>query len=235
MTNGTQQRRIAAVALGLALALAFTLGSATVHAGVWREMMEDLHLVKKEPQPAQQGGAGSQALPRQGFACCNLHFDGDEINDANYTELPMIPAGTPIEVLSYGRNDAAIKVDGKPMKLDHKYGRKQETLDAWVSKLVVSEDPRQHLSAYPPVVRSAIEKGQVVVGMTREQAIAAIGYPLTSENGPLDGPVWRVWQSRHDEYQLNFQPGPDGHLTGVTGDESVTSAVTYRPGQLSAR
>jgi len=228
MRNGTLKWRFA----GVALALALTWGTGTVHAGIFRPIAEALHLVKKEPQPPQQGGsAGPQALPRQGFACCNLHFDGDEITDANYSELPMIPAGTPIEVLSYGHNDAAIKVDGKPMKLNHRYGKKQETLDTWVGKLVVNEDPRARLRSYPPLIRSAIEQGKVVVGMTREQAIASVGYPLTSENGPLDGPLWHVWQSRHDEYQLNFQPGTDGRLTAVTGDESVTSAMTYRPGR----
>ncbi|MBV8495333.1 MAG: hypothetical protein JO361_00980 [Gammaproteobacteria bacterium] len=222
---------MAGPALAAACGLLFAVSSATVQAGIFRQLAEDLHIVKKEPQPGTPGAPGGQALPRQGFACCNLHFDGDEINDANYSELPMIAAGTPIEVLSYGRNDAAIKVDGKPMKLDHKYGRKQETLDAWVSKLVVNDDPRRRFNTYPPIVRSAIEKGQVVVGMTREQAIASVGYPLTSENASLDGPVWREWQSRHDEYQLNFQPGSDGKLTAVTGDESVTSAMIYKPGR----
>ena len=60
---------------------------------------------------------GSQTLPRQGFACCDLHYSKDWINDGNYAELPMIPAGTPVEVLSYGSNRAYVKVDGKPMRL----------------------------------------------------------------------------------------------------------------------
>lgn len=33
-----------------------------------------------------------------GYTCCNLHYDGDWISDANYTDLPFIPAGTPIAV-----------------------------------------------------------------------------------------------------------------------------------------
>ena len=33
-----------------------------------------------------------------GYTCCNLHYDGDWISDANYTDLPFIPAGAPISV-----------------------------------------------------------------------------------------------------------------------------------------
>ena len=33
-----------------------------------------------------------------GYTCCNLHYDGDWISDANYTDLPFIPAGTPISL-----------------------------------------------------------------------------------------------------------------------------------------
>jgi hypothetical protein len=65
--------------------------------------------------------------------------------------------------------------------------------------------------------------------MTREQAIAAVGYPLTSENVSLNQPVWRMWRSSHGEFDLNF--GSDGRLTSITGDDSVTALVIYQPGR----
>jgi hypothetical protein len=182
-----------------------------------------------KPTPAPGGRAGSQTLPRQGFACCNLHYDGDWISDVNYAELPMIPAGTPIEVFSYGRHRANIKVDGKPMRLGHDYGRDQESLETWVSKIVVSGDPRPRINAYPPAIREAIHEGKVTPGMTREQAIVSVGYPVTSENASLDAAIWRIWRSRRGEYQLNFKP--DGRLASVTGDDDVASAMIYRAGK----
>jgi hypothetical protein len=227
MTNRSLYLRI--TGLGVALALALLLGPSDSQAGFLRDVLASVGLAKKEPPPAPPGTPGSQTLPRQGFACCNLHYDGDWISDVNYAELPMIPAGTPIEVLSYGRHRAAIKVDGKPMRLGHDYGRDQETLEAWVGKVVVSDDPRPRISAYPATVQNAIKEGKVTVGMTREQAIVSMGYPLTNENISLDSPIWRLWRSRREEYQLNFRA--DGHLGSVTGDESVTSGVTYRPGR----
>jgi hypothetical protein len=126
-------------------------------------------------------------------------------------------------------NRAYIKVDGKPMRLGHDYGRDQESLDAWVGKIVVDKDPRPRITTYAPPVQEAIRQGKVLVGMTREQAIASIGYPLTSENASLDAPTWRIWRSSHGEYDLNF--GPDGRIKSITGDDEVTRQVIYQSGR----
>jgi hypothetical protein len=217
------QLRIAGFAAGLALALPLVLEPTDSQAGFFRDTLVSMGLAK--PAPPAPGTPGSK-LPRQGFACCNLHYDKDWINDGNYAELPMIPAGTPIEVISYGRHRAYVKIDGKPMRLGHDYGRDQETLEQWVDKIVVSEDPRPRIESYPQDVREAIQAGKLMLGMTREQAIVSIGYPLTSENGPIDGPLWKMWRSTHGEYDLTFRP--DGHLDSVTGDDGVTSLMVVK-------
>ena len=225
--NIDARARRLAIAAALALAVSLTLVSGAAYAGILRDVMVSVGLSK--PAPPAAGSPGSQTLPRQGFACCVLHFSRDWINDGNYAELPMIPAGTPIEVLNYGSNRAYIKVDGKPMRLGHDYGRDQESLEAWVNKIVVSEDPRPRIATYPPPVQEAIRQGKVMVGMTREQAISSIGYPLTSENISLDAPTWRIWRSSHGEYDLNF--GADGRVKSITGDDGVTGLVIYQPGR----
>jgi hypothetical protein len=225
MKRRSLQLRQAALAGGLALAVVLALGPLDSQAGIFRDMLD---WVSPKPHPPP---GSAPTVPWQGFACCNLHYDHDTINDGNYSELPMIPAGTAIEVLSYddGHYRAAVKVDGKPMKLGLEFGRSEESLEAWVGKIVVTDDPRPRIKTYSQGIRDAIYEGKVIVGMTREQAIIAIGYPITSENITLDGPVWRLWHSRRGEYQLNFRP--DGHLGSVTGDDSVTSLIVYKPQQ----
>jgi hypothetical protein len=228
MKNENLPLRAARGAVTASFALAgILLGPLGAHAGILRDVMASVGLSK--PAPAPVGADGVPSFPRQGFACCDLHYNKDWINDGNYAELPMIPAGTPIEVLNYGRHRAAVKVDGKPMRLGHDYGRDQESLDAWVNKIVVKEDPRGRISSYPSAFQEAIRQGRVMIGMTREQAIIAVGYPLTSENASLDAQQWRMWRSSRGEYQLNF--ARDGHLTSVTGDDSVTSLILYQPGR----
>ena len=158
-------------------------------------------------------------LPRDGFACCNLHYERDWINDGNYASLAMLPAGSPIKVVSLGRQLAYVEIGGKKMRLGHDYGRDQESLEQWVSKIVVLEDPAPRIAAYPANVQAAIKEGRVALGMTREQAIVAVGYPLTSENPSLDAPVWRHWVSSFEEYQLSW--GPNGRLADFTGSPAV--------------
>ncbi len=228
MNDRNHGLRIAALAAACSLALGIALALAPVasEAGILRDVMVSVGLAK--PPPAKPGTPGA-ALPRKGFACCNLHYSKDWINDGNYAELPMIPVGTPVEVLSYGRHRAYVNIDGKPMRLGHDYGRDQESLEVWVDKIVVADDPRARIATFPRGVQDAIRQGKVMIGMTREQVIAAIGYPLTSENISLDAPVWKIWRSTHGEYDLNFRP--DGRLESVTGEDSVTSVMVYKPGK----
>ena len=161
-----------------------------------------------------------------GYTCCNLHYSKDWINDANYAQLPMIPAGSSIKVISYGRYRASVEIDGKPFRLGLDYGRNAETTEQWVAKLIVSNDPKATLSGYPSAVRKAIQNGQVMVGMTKEQVIMSVGYPMTSENPRLEAPLWRYWWSSFGEYQVNWS---GNRVSKVTGHPE-TLALMLAPG-----
>jgi hypothetical protein len=213
--------------LRMALAGILLLGACGAQAGIFRDMMGAVGLSKPEQPVTDSNGVPS--YPRQGYSCCVLHYSKSWISDTNYAELPgIIAAGTPIEVTGYGSNRAHIKVDGKPMDLGHDYGREQEALDQWVRKIIVNDDPRPKINSLAPTVQEAIRLGKVMIGMTREQCIIAVGYPLANENVTLDAPTWRMWRSSGGEYQLNFSR--DGRLTSVTGDVETTYAMIYKPG-----
>jgi len=92
---------------------------------------------------------------------------------------------------------------------------------------VVNVDPTARINGYPRPIQAAISAGRVTVGMTREQAIVAIGYPLTSENASTTEPVWRMWRSSRGEYDLHFEP--NGRLGSVTGEPEVVNAMLYQP------
>jgi hypothetical protein len=148
--------------------------------------------------------ACAQALI-QGYTCCNLHYDKDWISDANWLHAPMIPAGARIKVLSYdASNHATVEIDGKPMRIGQDYGRKEESLEKFISKLVVKTNPRSKIDRYPENVRSAIKNGKVIPGMTREQVIISVGYPPTHRTPTLDSPVWHHWQSRAGRFEVRW-------------------------------
>ena len=137
-----------------------------------------------------------------GYTCCNLHYVGDWISDGNWHGVPMIPAGTPIKVTAYGSNRAYAEIDGKSFRIGHDYGRDQEPLEQYVARLVVEDDPRATVAAYPDGVREAIRRGHVVHGMTREQAIIAGGYPATHRTPVLSAPEWTYWNDRLTSYRV---------------------------------
>jgi hypothetical protein len=177
--------------------------------------------------PAAAADHAASPLPFKGFACCTLHYEKDWISDGNYAILPSIPAGTPITVLRYGRHKAYAEINGRPMRLGHDYGREQESLDQWVHKIVVDVDPTAKIAAYAPDIQAAIRQGRVMIGMTREQAVIAVGYPLTSETLSLDSPLWRHWVSSFEEYQLMW--GSDGLIREISAVDTVRNVIVYQP------
>lgn len=163
----------------------------------------------------------------KGFTCCNLHREDDWISDVNYLNSPMIPAGTPATVKKYGRHRVHVDLDGKPMRLGHDYGRKEETLEKWTAKMIVAEDPTARIAGFPRLVQDAIKVGQISLGMTREQVIIAVGYPLTNENPSLDAPRWRMWASASAEYHIMWNN--DGTVKEIVADPVTRNFVVYRP------
>lgn len=166
-----------------------------------------------------------------GYTCCNLRYNRDWINDVNYGQLPMIPAGTPIKVTGYGRYRASVEIDGKPFRLGLDYGRTMETTEQWVAKQIVADDPKTVLAGYPAAVRQAIERGQVMIGMTKAQVIMSLGHPMTSENPRLDAPLWRYWWSSFGEYQVYWQ---GDRVSKVTGHPQ-TLALMLAPGDATPK
>jgi hypothetical protein len=140
----------------------------------------------------------------EGYTCCNFHHEKDWISDANWRYLPMIPAGAKIKVLDYGSNRASVEIDGKPFRIGQDYGRREESLQSFIQKLVVKNDPKARIAKYPEKIRAAVRDGRVIPGMTREQVIIAVGYPPTHRTPSLESSVWNLWGSRSGRYEVHF-------------------------------
>jgi hypothetical protein len=89
-------------------------------------------------------------------------------------------------------------------------------VEAYVAKLVVREDPKARIAGYPPEVQRAIFDGVVIRGMTREQVLAAVGYPPTHRTFTLESNVWHFWASRPGRYEVHFNS--EGIVEQVLGD-----------------
>ncbi len=162
--------------------------------------------------------AAAQDKP-EGYTCCNLHHDTkDWISDANWLHAPMIPAGSPIKVLSYdSAKQATAEVAGKTMRIGLDYGNKAMSIQEFVSKLVVKSNPKSKIDRYPEATRTAIHSGKVIAGMTREQAIIAVGYPPAHKTPTVDEPVWQLWQSRAGRFEVRWNE--KGTVQDVVGQK----------------
>ncbi|HEU4646167.1 MAG TPA: hypothetical protein VFS80_11475 [Burkholderiales bacterium] len=157
-----------------------------------------------------------------GYTCCNFHYDGDWISDANWSSLPKIPAGTPVRIVEYGDNRVSVDIGGRRMFLGLDYGRKLG-LRAWTQMMVVADDPKKRIAAWPAAVRETIESGQVAVGMTKEQVIVSLGYPPAHATPSTDAPQWKYWHTTHGTYQVVWDA--NGRVKDLAADPPIRFAL----------
>jgi hypothetical protein len=170
----------------------------------------------------------------EGYLCCNLRSDGRWISDSNYAESGkyVIPAGTPVAVLAYGRYrvdidfgpttaQSASHASGK-QALGNDYSR-DLAMPTFARRYVVAQNPADKLASYPPKVQTAITSARVAKGMTREQVLMALGYPITSETPHLDANMWRYWLWSFSEFKVFFNE--QGEVSGVQTDSDTRARV----------
>lgn len=166
-------------------------------------------------------GAAAQ-MP--GFLCCNMRTDGSWISDINYLDAgkTMIPAGTPLTMNGYGKNRVHVLINGRKQDIGNDYSR-SISLEAFAKRYVVAQDPLEKLRTYPKKIQDAIGSARLTRGMTREQVIMAVGYPVSDENPNLESKTWRYWLNSWGEFDAIF--GDDGLLIKVEAETDIRPQV----------
>jgi hypothetical protein len=138
------------------------------------------------------------------YTCCNMHYEGAEISDANYGVGAMLPFGSPVTVEEMTKDSITFQSGATKLTLRHAYGVQQESAQQYFGKVLVETDPRLRFATFPAAVQQAIEAGRVERGMTTEQVIMSLGYPPTHRTASLEQPNWIYWYNRWVTYQVNF-------------------------------
>ena len=161
----------------------------------------------------------------EGYLCCNMRSYGKQISDINYDEqgMSILAVGTPARITGYDFRWVDLDVGGRPQRLKNDYSRNMSTV-SFGQRYVVTEDPKARLAGFPEKTRAAIQAMKVIPGMTREQVLMALGYPVGSENPSLEAPVWRYWLDTWAEYQVVFEPG--GTVKTVVADPATLNRVS---------
>ena len=168
------------------------------------------------------------------YLCCNMRAGSDWISDINYDEegMRVLPFGTPAKVLAVSRNRILVEIEGKTYKFNNDYSR-ELGMPEFIRRYLLPADPRPTLNELPDGVRQAIESFSVVPGMTREQVLLAIAYPIADETPDLKSDVWKYWRDSSYQYDLKFDAqGRVGDITIIDDDNRVDEKCVvnvYRP------
>jgi hypothetical protein len=178
----------------------------------------------RHPAPPPSPAVMQQLSGQTFFTCCNLHYDNQDISDANYWVGKVLPAGTPVRVGEVTENAVGLSAGDLKLKLTHEYGTDEEPLDQYLAKVLLKNDPKPRIAAYPKAVRRAIEYGKVEIGMTREQVLTSLGYPATDRTPSLQDPEWTYWYNPSgDRYKVAFDEA--GKVWNVIGRPAPTAEV----------
>ena len=129
--------------------------------------------------------------------------------------------------IALSRYRAYLDMSGKQMRLGQDYTRDAMTLEEYAKRIIVAEDPRIKLATYPRRIQDAILLGKVMKGMTKEQVIMSVGYPLTQENPDMNAPMWRMWTDSLSEYRLMWRKS--GKVKTITEDPVTRNLIVYKP------
>jgi len=161
------------------------------------------------------------------YTCCNIHYEGTSINDANYYVGSTLPFGSPATVESVAGNTLTFSSGGTRLTLAHSYGKDQESDQQYFSRILVDTDPHIRFATFPKQVQDAIVDGRVEVGMTKEQVIMSLGYPPTHKTASTDLNTWIYWYNRWITYQVQF--GSEGKVTMLIGNAPTRNEAIVAP------
>jgi hypothetical protein len=167
--------------------------------------------------------AAQSAKPYDGYLCCSMLSDDSWISDLNYDDgsKKVIPAGTPVKFTGFGRWRLLVEINGKKLGIGNDYSRTM-TMDDFAAKYVLKQDPRPVLDALPAKLREATLTRKVVRGMTREQVVAALGYPTTTSTPDMSKPLW-TYRTRGGDFQVFWSE--DGKVDRLFGAPAVREKV----------
>jgi len=84
------------------------------------------------------------------YICCNLHYEKPEITDANYLRGKLIPLGTRVQILEVRKDSVKFEAAGyPPITLALKYGARNLTMDQYLGRIFLVDDPYGRLPKLP--------------------------------------------------------------------------------------
>lgn len=123
----------------------------------------------------------------------------------NYKRGEHIPVNSAVQITSVDASTVIFNYDGRSIKLKNieKY-TKVDT--AGLMTRTFAEKP-VNLMQFSALEKTAIEQGDVVIGMTKDAVIISRGFPPAHRTANLKLDSWRFWQNRFGTIVYEFEQG----------------------------
>jgi len=118
----------------------------------------------------------------------------------------MIPINSKVKLLSLSKKKMALALDdGRTVTFINTAKYTKRKLSTIASELLSPAPiPIEQLDTS---VKEAVEEGQLMLGMSKDQVIMARGYPPRHKTPTLDQNTWTFWSSRFVQRTLKFKDG----------------------------
>jgi len=163
--------------------------------------------------------------PVSGYTCCNLRSYDGWISSNNVQGGDLVAAGEPARFEQIKKNYYLYgTIGGTELALRDDNARSKEDTLRWANRIIVAEDPRPKLAAWPSDVQKAIRYGRIFTGMTREQVLMSLGYPSPADTPDLNADSWLYWTSIGD-FPVDLHFGKDQRLVSIVGRPSAVRMI----------
>ncbi|MDF9826668.1 hypothetical protein M2103_001668 [Ereboglobus sp. PH5-5] len=174
------------------LTMAALLSSGALNA---RDVSDYLKELEKSPAPEP----GKEYYLRY----CIWH-ENDAHNTTNYTRGDLVPANTKVTLLELSGRRMTIRISttGATVKIDNaeKFTRKNMKI---IARNMLSPTEVSISKEFADSIRN----GELRIGMTKEEAIMARGWPPAHKTGSLTRDTWTYWSSRFVTQAVVFKDG----------------------------
>ncbi|PKH07890.1 hypothetical protein [Moritella sp. Urea-trap-13] len=123
----------------------------------------------------------------------------------NYKRGEHIPVNSVVQITDVDASTVTFNYDGRSIKLKNIEKFTKVDVPALMTRTFALE--QVNLTQFSALEKTAIEQGDVVIGMTKDAVIISRGFPPAHRTASLKLDSWRFWQNRFGTIVYEFEQG----------------------------
>ena len=144
--------------------------------------------------------AGNEYYTRYTF-----YYEREVFRSTNYRRGIMVPINTKVKLVSLGAEEFLLEVNGQMIKVRNIQKYSGCSSEEFASKMLSSVPT--NIDVFGKRLAADIKSGTLRLGMNKEQAIMARGYPPLHETPSIEMDRWVYWSSRFVKRTIVFYDG----------------------------